>query len=528
MSQPDRRLVRSLIILTLLAGGLVPHAAGHGEDGQLTAEELEHDKHPTSGYTGPSKVPYLSYFEGTWIYGQVQTRNLREQLPQSLAGDGDWLVWVDARRSDIYLHSISAGDGFYLTNDRYVQRNPAISGNIVVWEDYREGGAEIFAYDIDTGVTRKLSDGAGNHQKPSVHGRLVAWQTDRDNMHDIVAVDLKNGTPRLVTQTRDRESDVLVLDGNIYYRTFRFNVWDIHGHEFATNRTWPITSDYVMNMQPFTNGKEVLFLTQDLAGWRLHRYEAAKDRDLVTGLRFSDTTPTPASGEHVLYLSRDLSKTQLVVRNMTSGSTNHITGSLQLASNPVLMDKTVHVFVATLNGTQLLNIRVSDFAFAKRPSLVITSPGPSATWVRPITIRGILEAGTTFTEPETFTYRINGGPPQVLAPSPEWRVTLDPKAYEVGVHTVTFRATYLEGPPLQTSVALSVPQVTSGLDITANAGKFHEARLYAAYARYLGDNPAAWIVLPLLLIVLILIIARLVIAYLSNREDMRVEFVRPR
>ena len=72
-----------------------------------------------------------------------------------------------------------------------IQRNVAISNDTVVWEDYRNNThADVYAYFLDTGETRRISSGPGNHMHPSIDGPLVAWGSP-----DLVVTSLRELLP---------------------------------------------------------------------------------------------------------------------------------------------------------------------------------------------------------------------------------------------------------------------------------------------------------------------------------------------
>lgn len=528
MTPPSRALRVLVLALLALTPGL---ASAHEEDGSLTPEEeqaTQEEAPPNAGYTGPSRLPYLSFFQGVWVYGRVDETKLAGQLPRNVEGDGDWLVWEDANRADIYLYSVSAGDGFYLTSDGVLQRNPDISGGTVVWEDYRHGNAaSIYAYRIESGETVRVTTSPGNHRRPSVDGAIVAWEDDRTRNPDVWGAWLTNLTEFPIAATNERESDPLVLDGVVYYRTYRFNVWDVIAHDPVANRTVAVTSDSQIQSTPFTNGDEVLFLTQDSIGWILQRYDPSADRLRTTTLRQRDTSPASASGEHLLVTVHDVGYAQLVARNMSSGGSNHITGNLRLVTEPLLDGHTAYLMVLTEEGVSLVRVEVSDFAFSRRPTLLVHYPLPSTLWTRPLTAQGVLRAGTQWTEPETFTYRVNDGPPRAIPAGPEWEFQLDPGDLPPGAHEITLRATFREGPPVETTFTLLVPAQSRPLDVEAAGAAYHRARIFATYNRFIGDNAAAWIILPLALAIVALVAFRVVLAIRARRVEDRIEYVRP-
>src|SRR5438094_2782177 len=160
-----------------------PLAEGHG----TTVPEGEPDpfanlgtdqtafRPPSAGYTGPGSAPWINFYLGAWVYGQVSASPLGNQSPRDIHGSGNWLVWEDASSNDVFAFNTIAGTGQYLTRDAYIQRNADVSGNHAVWEDYRDPHhADIWSYAFDTGESRRLSTGPGNHLSPTIDGHLVA------------------------------------------------------------------------------------------------------------------------------------------------------------------------------------------------------------------------------------------------------------------------------------------------------------------------------------------------------------------
>lgn len=523
----SRRCLGILLLLLCL-----PTALGHGGDAHTDSpshvDAAEDEPAIPDGYTGPGREPYLSYFEGTWLYGQMSVTPLQGQFPRGMRGEGDWLVWEDAARSDIYVYNVAAGQGYYLMADRFVQRNPEISGGVIVWEDYRSfNRADVYAYFLDTGETRRITSGPGNHRNPSIDGALVAWEDDRNGTMDIWAASLLNHTEWSVSTLDDRESDPLVLDGKVYWRTYRFNVWDVVGYDAETGERFQVTSDANIQGAPFTNGRDVYFLTQFHSAWDLDRYDTREERVLRTNVRMQDTRPTPASGDHLLRTQRDVGYTQLVAQNLTSGTSTHVSGGLLLASDPVLLGRTAYAPVRTANGTSLLALEVSPFAWGKRPELTLTSPTGATPWLRPIAVQGVLTAGPGWTEPVTFTYRLDDGPPQVIAPGQRWRFTLDNAGAEPGNHLVTIRATFREGPPLETSFTLIAPEPTRSVDVEQAGPAYHAARVMSELNFYIVQNPAAYLLIPLVLIIVALVLVRVWLAMRPRRRPVAIEYVPP-
>jgi len=110
---------------------------------------------------------------------------------------GDLVVWYDS--SNIYGKYLSGGSEFQVTTSNKA-RHPAVDGNIVVWNDWRNyatTGYDIYAKNISGGSEFAVCSASGNQGEPDVSGNIIVWQDERDyatNHYDIYGYNLKTGT----------------------------------------------------------------------------------------------------------------------------------------------------------------------------------------------------------------------------------------------------------------------------------------------------------------------------------------------
>jgi hypothetical protein len=516
----------------LVLPGVLAHGGVEDEDRYYANRPEPSERTPPAlpeGYTGPGREPYLSYFEGVWLYGKMSATAIGGQHPTDMDADGDWVVWEDANRSDIYAYSISAGQGYYLTNDAAQQHHPRVSGNIVVYEDMRSQlRPSVYAYFLDTGETRRLSNASHAVRSPDIDFPIVAWVDENITNPDIWAYSLLNNTGWNIHDGTDRDSEPVVVKDSVFWRTYRYNIFDIIGHDTTLDESVQVTTDGAIQSAPFTNGEYLLYLTNTYeSGWAADTYRL--DTMLPHRLPFTlpDSSKNSASGEALVRLAHDVDYAQIVVRNLTNGATNHVSGDLLLTTPPVILDRTVFGAVRTKEGVSLLQLQVSPFAFAKKPTLTIAGPADGTAWLRPLVVNGYLDAGPEFTEPTTFTYRVDDQPPQIIPPGLRWRFTLDPNGVEPGRHLVTLRATFREGPPVTEGFSLNIPAPSQSVDVARAGPAFHAARLLGEFHAYILDNPASYVLIPLVLLILVLIVVRLWLWLRPKRKRAVVEYIVP-
>jgi len=140
----------------------------------------------THGYATVSggTVVYEVYRDGSWdIMGY--TINDKKTLPIAAgAGDqnypqlsGTSVVYLDQGMAggnpSLKMYDIETKQTKTLAKDHHVV-SPGISGDLVVWEDWRSGAPNVFAYDLKKNSEYTLTR-SGDARMPFVSGRLVGW-----------------------------------------------------------------------------------------------------------------------------------------------------------------------------------------------------------------------------------------------------------------------------------------------------------------------------------------------------------------
>jgi len=176
--------------------------------------------------------------------------------PTGLAAaiSGDVIVWHDVRNSptgvppgftnlDIYGRDLATGQELAICKVGGDQLYPEISGNVVVWTDYRAvfpgaaGAPDVYGYDLGSGKEFLIAEHGG---APAISGDLVVWNSGGD----IWGKYLSDGAafPIHVGPNAQGNPDV---DG-------RWVVWahavtvptgtdrDIYGYDLLTGREFPI------------------------------------------------------------------------------------------------------------------------------------------------------------------------------------------------------------------------------------------------------------------------------------------------
>lgn len=207
------------------------------------------------GYTAISgnTVLYEMYRDGSW---DIMGYNVRDKTTFPVAaGPGDQdspqiagtaVVYIDEGLAGgnpmLKLYDIETKQTKTLTKGHRVVR-PAISGNFIVWEDWRNGAPNVFAYDTKKNTEYTLTR-SGDARMPFVAGQFVGWLKSDTFSARVTAVRL---VPKLPSDRLDAptvpEPDALYFKETGHYIKYGFkDFWQSHGS--LAYFGYPITEEF--------------------------------------------------------------------------------------------------------------------------------------------------------------------------------------------------------------------------------------------------------------------------------------------
>ena len=199
------------------------------------------------------------------------------------AVSGDIVVWSDKRNgaatsSDIYLYDFSTGQERAVCTAPADQFRVAVSGTRIVWEDRRTGSSDIYLYDLQTGQERVVCEAPGNQQFPSISGERIVWMDARNTATtgiDIYAYDLSTSTESPVCTAAGDQTMPMVSGSKVVWRDLRNQAttqMDIYLYDFATGTESPVCTAPGVQRDPVIFGDIVL--------WEDARNEAVSQQDI--------------------------------------------------------------------------------------------------------------------------------------------------------------------------------------------------------------------------------------------------------
>lgn len=318
----DRRIgivLSTVLLLGSLLAGCV-NEKGSNEVGQgkfPTAEDQKTDLVLTRITTGPGikEVPKICGDKIVWtdlrndeaaIYMYDLSTNIESKIPVSKGSTTAQLdiyenriAWSRGTWDAIVVYDIDTN-----TQTEIVTRtktpghkvSPAIHGDKVVWDDYRDGGPQIYMYDMasetETLISAKDNDpgqvNSGIH--PDIYKNKIVWQgMSADTWWDVYMYDLgpdgikdtsDDSGERQITNAPGTQAAPKIYGDVIVWMDHRNdkgddrNNWDIYVYDLLTQKETQITSDPNFQGNPDIYGDIIVWIDSrngccDIYAWDL-------------------------------------------------------------------------------------------------------------------------------------------------------------------------------------------------------------------------------------------------------------------
>ncbi|MCJ7795315.1 MAG: M4 family metallopeptidase, partial [Thermoleophilia bacterium] len=231
--------------------------------------------------------------------------------PDDPAISGNIVVWHDSRNTppgmnsrDIYGYDLAAGQEFPICTAEGQQVCPDISGQTVVWVDYRgmlmpdpaDRYIEIRGYNLATAQEFVISAGYHDYGCPEISGNVVVWDDTRNweaTRGDIYGYDLATGQEFAICTAAGTQRYPAISGNIVVWQDYRNSPpdeydSDIYGYDLATRQEFAICTAAGAQQYPAISGSIVVW--NDARALGGGNYGC----DLTTGREFSFVTDAGA------------------------------------------------------------------------------------------------------------------------------------------------------------------------------------------------------------------------------------------
>lgn len=252
--------------------------------------------------SGPARAEIL------FLEEQITSNTASQENPDIY---GDLIVYQDNRNGDWDIYMVKYGyPETRITTNTANQIGPRISGNKIVYQDDRNGNWDIYLYDLTAQTETQITTSAANQEFPAIDGNRLVWQDNKNGNWDIYLYDLLTETETRVTTSGANTSPAIsgnriayIKDGDVYY-------FDLSSG--SETRVWQHSCDPALGCQKGSRNPELPAISGSHIVWDvLNSYTLSprndflwsdqRDiymRDVVTGVTWN-TTISGYSTDHV-------------------------------------------------------------------------------------------------------------------------------------------------------------------------------------------------------------------------------------
>ena len=226
--------------------------------------------------------------------------------------------------SDLAAEAI--GEVTRITTDSSPQVNPDVYGSRIVWRDFRNGGCDLYMYDLSTGTESVIASGIYNVREPKVYGDRIVWRDYRDGSWDIYLYDLSTSSETLLSSETYYNMAPDIYDDIVVWMGSENNNYDIYMYDLSTTTTTQITSNTGAQRYPAIHGDIIVWQDSRNGDSDIYMY------DLSTGTESQITSGSaiefyPAIyDDTIVWVEADISNNEftVVMYDMDTGTTTDI------------------------------------------------------------------------------------------------------------------------------------------------------------------------------------------------------------
>ena len=286
----------------------------------------------------------------------------------------------------LLCHAPLNGTGLVqLTQSPENQNNPALYGDTVVWEDYRNGNWDIYAWIGSSHTIKQISSHASNQMEPAIQGDTIVWMDERNGNSDIFLYSLSQNLETQITVLVANQTHPAIYGEVVVWQDYRNGNWDIYGYDLSLQEEIQITASSSSQTHPAIYGEVVVWQDYRNGNWDIYGYDLSLQEEIQITTDARDQVAPSIYRDMVVWADERNGNWDIYGYRISTGQEIQITSDTHHQVNPAVSENAV-VWEDDRNGgydiyRYDLHLLVTDpiglnSAFQKRPALY----GNSIVW----------------------------------------------------------------------------------------------------------------------------------------------------
>jgi len=277
------------------------------------------------------------------------TSEINSQERPSISGDK--IVWQDYRNGnwDIYMYDLSSNTETQITTNSSSQTFPHIDVNKIVWQDNRTGNWDIFLYDILTGNEYQITSNLSSQLSPQIDGDNIIYRDSRNGNTDIYHFSLASGFEQQITSHPSHQYSPHISGHRIVWYDSRNSATDIFLYDLNTNQETQITSYTSHESQPYIKGDMIVYRGTKSGNADIYLLDLSTGNESQITTNASYQTDPQISGDNIVFRDHRNGNDDIYLYNLTTGIETQITINISNQITPKI-DGDIIVWQDNRNG----------------------------------------------------------------------------------------------------------------------------------------------------------------------------------
>jgi len=266
---------------------------------------------------------------------------------------GNRIVYQDYRNGngDIYMRDLSTNTERQITTDPADQINPAISGDYIVWEDYRHTPrTEIYMYDLSTNTEMRITNDTASQYFPRISGDRIVWQDDRNGNYDIYMYDLSTKTEVAITNDADWQYSPAISGDRIVWHDYRNGNYDIYMYDLSTKTERQITTNSARQFSPAISGDRIGWVDYRNGNNDIYMFDLATNTERQITTDPADQNFPVISGDRIVWQDDRNGNYDIYMYDLSTNTERQITTNASAQNWPSIFGNRI-AWTDNRNGT---------------------------------------------------------------------------------------------------------------------------------------------------------------------------------
>lgn len=205
----------------------------------------------------------------------------------------------------LYPHTVTAGTEVQITSDTFIQYQPSIDDNRTVWIDNRNGGYDVYMYNLVTQTEERITTN-GTASTPAISGNRIVWVDSRNDNgndnRDIYMFDLATQTETQVTTNIGYQNDPAISGDKIVWTDYRNSgQGDVYMFDLTTQTETRITNSPANQYAPSIDGNRIVWTDTRNGNEDIYLLDLITNNEIQVTTNFVSQNNAVISGDRIVW-----------------------------------------------------------------------------------------------------------------------------------------------------------------------------------------------------------------------------------